>query len=44
MTELAGLSTFDASRVAVAVLAGAALLGLLILRPLSDRSRVLSAA
>ena len=43
MTELAGRSSFDASRVAVAVLAGAALLGLLILRPLSDRSRVLSA-
>ena len=43
MTELAGLSSFDASRVAVAVLAGAALLGLLILRPLSDSARVLSA-
>jgi UMF1 family MFS transporter len=34
--DLAGLSKFDASRVAVVVLAGAALLGLLILRPLSD--------
>jgi UMF1 family MFS transporter len=37
-SELAGLSKFDASRVAVVVLAGAALLGLLILRPLSDRA------
>ena len=36
-TELAGLSKFDASRVAVVVLAGAALAGLLILRPLADR-------
>jgi len=36
--ELVGLSKFDASRVAVVVLAGAALLGLLILRPLSDRA------
>ena len=35
--EVVGLSKFDASRVAVAVLAGAALLGLVILRPLSDR-------
>jgi UMF1 family MFS transporter len=34
--NLAGLSKFDASRVAVVVLAGAALLGLLILRPLPD--------
>jgi len=37
MVELVGLSKFDASRVAVVVLAGFALLGLLILRPLSDR-------
>ncbi len=37
MTEIAGLSKFDASRVAIAVLAGAALAGLAILRPLSDR-------
>jgi UMF1 family MFS transporter len=36
--ELVGLSKFDASRVAVIVLAAAALLGLLILRPLSDRA------
>ncbi len=36
MRELAGLSAFDASRVAVGVLALAALAGLLILRPLSD--------
>jgi UMF1 family MFS transporter len=36
--DLAGLSRFDASRLAVAVLAGTALLGLLILRPLSDRA------
>ena len=35
-TELAGLSKFDASRIAVLVLAGAAVIGLLILRPLSD--------
>jgi len=35
-TELAGLSKFDASRVAVAVLAGAAVTGLLILRPIRD--------
>jgi UMF1 family MFS transporter len=34
--ELAGLSKFDASRVAVVVLAGAAVVGLLILRPLHD--------
>ena len=34
--ELAGLSKFDASRVAVVVLAGAAFAGWLILRPLSD--------
>ena len=38
MVEVVGLSKFDASRVAVVVLAGFALLGLLILRPLSDRS------
>ncbi|MDQ3730366.1 MAG: MFS transporter [Actinomycetota bacterium] len=37
LTELAGLSEFSASRVAVAVLAVAALCGLLVLRPLSDR-------
>ncbi|MEY2441173.1 MAG: transporter, family [bacterium] len=37
-SELAGLSKFDASRLAVVVLAAAALLGLLILRPLSDRA------
>ncbi|MDQ3630510.1 MAG: MFS transporter [Actinomycetota bacterium] len=36
MRELAGFSAFDASRVAVGVLAAAALVGLLILRPLSD--------
>ncbi|MEJ7797386.1 MAG: MFS transporter [Solirubrobacteraceae bacterium] len=36
--ELGGLSKFDASRVAIVVLAGAAVLGLLILRPLSDRA------
>jgi UMF1 family MFS transporter len=36
-TELAGLSKFDASRVAIFVLAGAAVLGYVILRPLSDR-------
>jgi UMF1 family MFS transporter len=35
-TELAGLSKFDASRIAVVVLAAAAV-GFLILRPLSDR-------
>ncbi len=34
-TEL-GLSKFDASRIAIIVLAAAALLGYLILRPLSD--------
>ncbi len=34
--ELAGLSEFDASRLAVLVLAAAAALGLLIMRPLSD--------
>ena len=37
MVEVAGLSKFDASRVAVLVLALAALAGLLILRPLPDR-------
>jgi UMF1 family MFS transporter len=37
MTELAGLSKFDASRVAIFVLAGAALVGYVILSPLSDR-------
>jgi UMF1 family MFS transporter len=37
-SEVAGLSKFDASRVAVVVLAGAALMGLLILRPLSDKA------
>jgi len=36
-TGLAGLSRFDASRLAVIVLAGSALVGLTILRPLSDR-------
>ena len=36
--DLAGLSKFDASRLAVLVLAAAALSGLLILRPLSDRA------
>ncbi len=35
-TELAGLSKFDASRTATFVLAGAALVGYLILRPLVD--------
>jgi UMF1 family MFS transporter len=34
--DVAGLSKFDASRIAVLVLAGFALLGLMILRPLSD--------
>jgi len=38
LTELAGMSELDASRVAIAVLAAAALAGLLVLRPLSDRS------
>ena len=38
MVEVVGLSKFDASRVAVLVLASFALLGLLILRPLSDRA------
>lgn len=38
-TELLALSEFDASRIAVAVLAAAALLGLMILRPLSDTVR-----
>jgi UMF1 family MFS transporter len=37
-TSLAGLSKFDASRLAVVVLAASALAGLLILRPLSDAS------
>jgi MFS transporter, UMF1 family len=36
-TELAGLSKFDASRIAVVVLAAAAVVGFLILRPVSDR-------
>ena len=36
-TEIAGFSKFDASRVAIVVLAAAALLGYVILRPLSDR-------
>ncbi|HVF77049.1 MAG TPA: MFS transporter [Solirubrobacteraceae bacterium] len=36
-TELGGLSKFDASRVSILVLAGFAVLGYLILRPLSDR-------
>ena len=35
-TELLGLSKFDASRAATFVLAGAALVGYLILRPLVD--------
>jgi len=39
MREVAGLSAFDASRVAVGMLAAAALAGLLILRPLSDAVR-----
>jgi UMF1 family MFS transporter len=38
-TELAGLSRFDASRLAVVVLAASALVGLAILRPLSDALR-----
>lgn len=42
-TELAGLSTFDASRVAVVVLAAAAVAGLLVLWPLSDRARYAAA-
>ena len=37
-TEVAGLSRFDASRVAIAVLALSALVGYAILRPLSDRA------
>ncbi len=37
--ELLDLSKFDASRIAVGVLAAAALLGMLILRPLSDTVR-----
>jgi MFS transporter, UMF1 family len=36
-TEVGGLSRFDASRVAIFVLAGSALAGYAILRPLSDR-------
>ncbi|MBA3748631.1 MAG: MFS transporter [Solirubrobacterales bacterium] len=36
--DVVGLSKFDASRLAVVVLASFALLGLLILRPLSDRA------
>jgi len=39
-TEVAGFSEFDASRVAVAVLAVSALAGLLVLRPLSDDIRL----
>jgi len=39
MNELVGLSKFDASRVAVAVLALSALAGLLVLAPLDDRER-----
>ncbi len=39
MTELAGLSKLDASRVAIAVLAAAALVGYVILRPLQDHVR-----
>jgi len=42
--NLVGLSKFDASRLAVIVLAGAALLGLLILRPLPDRELYAAAA
>jgi UMF1 family MFS transporter len=38
VAELAGLSKFDASRLAVAVLASFALLGFVILRPLADRT------
>jgi len=38
MHDLAGLSKFDASRVAVLVLAAFAVLGLMILRPLSDQA------
>ena len=37
MTEVAGLSEFNASRVAIAVLGVAAVVGFVILRPLSDR-------
>ena len=37
-TELAGMSKFDASRLAMFVLAGAALVGYAILRPLADPS------
>lgn len=36
-TEVAGLSQFTASRIAVAVLAGAAVAGFLVLRPLRDQ-------
>ena len=36
-TEVAGLSRFTASRIAVVVLAGAAVAGFLVLRPLRDQ-------
>ncbi len=39
LTELAGFSKFDASRAAIFVLAGAACVGYVILRPLSDEPR-----
>ena len=38
MTQIAGMSKFDASRVAVGVLACAALAGFMVLRPLSDEA------
>ena len=44
MTELGGLSKFDASRVAIVVLAASALVGYVILRPLSDRPAAAAAA
>lgn len=44
LTELADFSKFDASRVAIIVLAGAAVVGYAILRPLSDTPLHLDAA
>jgi len=43
-TEVGGLSRFDASRLAIFVLAGSALVGYAILRPLSDRPLHVEAA
>ncbi|HUR85021.1 MAG TPA: MFS transporter [Solirubrobacteraceae bacterium] len=42
LTELAGFSKFDASRAAIFVLAGAACVGYVILRPLSDAPRAVA--